>query len=97
MSPTVNAVEPRAQSQARVGHERANSFEGEDDEVKAVDVVKTTQEKLLDLMTGLSERMERLEASQDEKKRLKEEEQQRVEEEKAKKARVGQSNSRIAD
>ena len=77
MSPKGKAVaagEHRAQPKAHTGHGRASSFEGEDEEVKAGDNAKPTQqEKLLELMTGLAERMERLEASQDERERIKDE------------------------
>lgn len=77
MSPKGKAVaagEHRAQPKAHTGRERASSFEGEDEEVKADDNAKPTQqEKLLELMTGLAERMERLEASQDERERIKDE------------------------
>ncbi|KAG2761557.1 hypothetical protein PC129_g5704 [Phytophthora cactorum] len=71
---TVGADEARVQPEANASHERAGSQSGEIEEVKGTDEPKGTQEKLLDLLTGLTERMERLEASQErqeEKERLK--------------------------
>ena len=53
-----------AQPRALAGNERAGSLEGRDEEVKD-DEPKKTQEKLLEVLTGLAERMQRLEASQE--------------------------------
>ena len=74
MSPNgeeVAAAEGRQQRRADAGRERAGALE-EKAEVK--EEPRDTQNKLLDLLTGLSERMERMEASQgrlEEKERLK--------------------------
>ena len=67
----VAADEHRAQPEAHTGRERTSSFKNEDEEVKADDNARPTQEeKLLELMTGLAERMERLGESHYEKERI---------------------------
>uniref|UniRef100_A0AAV1T1I0 Uncharacterized protein n=1 Tax=Peronospora matthiolae TaxID=2874970 RepID=A0AAV1T1I0_9STRA len=74
MSPNgeeVAAAEGRQQRRADAGRKRAGALE-EKKEIK--EGPRDTQSKLLDLLTGLTERMERMEASQGrllEKKRLK--------------------------
>ena len=74
MSPNgekVAAAEGRQQRRADVGREKAGAL-NEKEEVK--EKPRDTQSKLLDLLTGLTERMECMEASQgrlEEKERLK--------------------------
>ena len=77
MSPKRKAVaagEYRAHPEAHNVLVRASIFKGEDEEVKADNNAEPTQEeKLLELMKGLAEHMERLEESQDKRERIKEE------------------------
>uniref|UniRef100_A0AAV1T9C7 Uncharacterized protein n=1 Tax=Peronospora matthiolae TaxID=2874970 RepID=A0AAV1T9C7_9STRA len=53
-----------AQPRALTGRERASSLQGENLEVKAEAVPGNTEQRMLDLLTGLAERMAKLEASQ---------------------------------
>ncbi|CAH0490124.1 unnamed protein product [Peronospora farinosa] len=67
MSPTdyaAHGVEPTAEPRTVTGRERASSLQGEDLKVKAEAVPRNTEERMLDLLTRLAERMAKLDASQ---------------------------------
>uniref|UniRef100_M4BTK4 RxLR effector candidate protein n=1 Tax=Hyaloperonospora arabidopsidis (strain Emoy2) TaxID=559515 RepID=M4BTK4_HYAAE len=70
MSPMHNAahgMEPTAGTRTATGRERASSIQGADLEVKAEAMPRNTEQKLVDLLTGLAELMTKLEASQEAK------------------------------
>ena len=71
MSPTDNAfAADNAREQPKAtGRERTDSPYGETEEVKEADGPQDTQQRLIILLNGLAERMDRLEASQKETRR----------------------------
>ena len=65
MDHAAHAIEPTVRPRTVViGQERTGSLKGEDLEVKAEVVPRNTEERMMDLLTGLAKRVAKAEVSQ---------------------------------